>query len=249
MKLRRLRRLKLSRVDLVPRGSNPHSHIELFKREKESSDNESSVAVVRNAKGDAVADKTQDELKAELEKVQTEKATADAELAKARKELAETPAAEVEKAKAEVAKLKAELEKSKDADVRKELDSAKAELVKITKERRTERFEKEAQSFTDLGPAKTIGKLLESADEHFDENSQKAFKQLLASAAKQVEEGALFKRLSEDGGEPQDWQTKLNEAARDRVAKGTSPTVEQAKVKIMEEDPELRKEYQASVRS
>jgi len=241
--------LKLSRVDLVPRGSNPHSHIELFKREKESSDNESSVTIVRNPKEASVADKTQDELKAELEKLQSEKATADAELVKAKKELEETPAAEVEKAQAEVAKLKAELEKSKDADVRKELDDAKAELVKITKERRTERFAKEAEQFSELGPLVKIGKLLELSDEHFDEESQKAFKQLLASAAKQVEEGALFKRLSSEGSEPQGWEAKLDQAARDRVAKGTSPTVEQAKVAIMEQDADLRKEYQASVRS
>ena len=246
MKFKRLRNLKLKRVSLVPRGANQGAHIELFKQQKdsgESSANDSAVASNpdKHAPEVKMADeKTAEELQADLEKLAKERDDAKVESDKIKADLA-----------AEVEKLKGELEAKGKPDVQKQLDETKAELEKIQKAQRAAEFVAKAKDFSDLGSTKEIGSLLEAADTHFDEDQQKTLDTFLKSANEQVSKGLLFKRLSKElDGEADTWEEQLAKAAKERVAKSDGKlTIEQAKVKVMAENPELRKEYQESVRS
>ena len=150
----------------------------------------------------------------------------------------------------EIEDLKAELAKAQANGVQKELAVAKAELAEVHKQRRQAEFLAKAEAYKPLGEASQIASVLLAADEHFTDEEQMALDSLLKASAERVEKGDLFKRLSKDAGdESQSWEDRLAQAARDRVAKGTSSTVEQAKVAIMHEDSDLRKEYADSVRS
>lgn len=291
--MKRLRKLRLTRVDLVPAGANPGAHIKLFKAATKSEDGKQfpasdyayvpeadkpstwklrltsepggqpdprivGAAVAALGKGfrgqtvnvpaDALSSVKTKVLRAwkkahqdmdstqvpEVLKMESESVKVD-ELQKVQKEL--------EEAKSKLA----DAEKAKDAEsksVRKALEDTRAELDAIRKDQRSRDFaEKAKNEYQAIGDAAQIGRILEAADSHFDEADKAAFSTILKSAAEQVEKGSLFKRLSRDAEEPQTWEAKLAQAARDRVAKGQALTVEQAKVQIMSEDKELRREY------
>ena len=197
---------------------------------------------------------TAEELQTQLDALNQEKADREAELETARTEL-ETTQAELEKAKAEGGST--EEGEPADPEIRKELDDAKAaldatnaELVELQKERRTERFAKEAEGYAPLGPPEKVASLLDAADEHFEEGQQETLKALLKGASEQISKGDLFGQFSQPAsGENGTWEDRLLEKARDLVAKGEADTIEQAKVKVMKSDPEIRKEREESVRS
>ena len=256
-KLRRLRRLKVGRVDLVPKGANQFARIELFKRAAASlSAEDRKVREDRDeaAEVDSMGDKkTAEDFQAkveEMEKLQAEVKKTKDELEKTREELAETPKAELDKAQEEVTKLKAELEKSKDADVQKQLDETTAEVVELRKEQREAKFAKAAKPLSTLGSVEEIAEMLADVDESASDKTSEFLNKLLKGIAKQAEESDLFKRLSTGGNDsPTTAEERVNEMARDRVAKGESETIEQAKVAVVEADPELAKELKESVRS
>ena len=159
----------------------------------------------------------------------------------------EAPEAEAElaTAKQRIAELEAEVAKE-ERDLSKELDETKDKLAEIEKERRTERFIAKAKEFSEVGSPERIGKLLEEADENFDEETQKTLAELLKgakAAAKQAEEAGLFKQLSDPQQETEDWEVRLDKAADELMASDSSLTKEQAKVKAMQQNPEIRKEY------
>lgn len=241
--MKRLKKLRLTRVDLVPAGANPGAHIRLFKAAKEAEDGPrdpaGDSANVRNpvktspagVVSNSVKSANPPEVPTMTEPVTAGAPDVQAELDAVKKQLADTEAQLAAAATPD------------ESDVRKDLDATRAELDTLRKAQRASEFVEKARKFSTLGDAEQIGRLLEAADSHFGEDEQKAFSQILKSAAEQVEKGSLFKRLSQDADEPQTWEAKLQEAARDRVAKGDAPTVEQAKVQIMREDKELRREY------
>ena len=141
------------------------------------------------------------------------------------------------------------VEKEKVA-LHKQLEETQGELAEVKKEQRKREFIEKAGEFSELGSADQIGALLEAADEHFGETEQVFLSRLLKGATEQVKKGALFTRLSKDADDaPATWEEKLDRAARERVARGDAKTTEIAKVAIMHEDRELRKERQQSMRS
>lgn len=316
-----LRKLKLSRVDLVPAGANPGAHIALYKAQTKTEDGKafpaSDYAYVPDPEnpskwklrltaepygepdpriiGAAVAAfgkefrgqevqipqsdlsevkrkvlqawlKTHPDLDSAdapeilKEKIMPENQNMDEQSTK--EPGIEELKAEIERLKAENEKLKAELssksddevEKSEteiveDSDVRKELDATKAQLAEMQKAQEFAECVAKAKDYEELGQPKEVAKLLMASDKHFSDDEKALFSQLLKSAKEQVQKGALFSRLSKDVAEPAGWEDRLAEAARDRVAKGDAKTVEQAKVAIMSENNELRKEFTESLRS
>lgn len=196
-------------------------------------------------------EKTAEDLQAELEKAEQAKADAESKLAEAEEKLGGTSEAELEKAREEIAKLKAEAEESGKADVNKKLEDANAEIEKLRKADRRRTFMEKAKTYEHLGKPERIAPLLEAADEHFDDGTRETLEKLLAGAEEQVEKGSLFAQLADPDADPEvTWEDRLEKAAKERVQKSDGDlTLQQAKVQIMNEDAELRREYSESVRS
>lgn len=187
-------------------------------------------------------EKTAEELQTELEKAQ-------ADLAEVRDKLAKTPAAELDTLKQKLADTEAELAEAKgEPDVQKQLADTKAELVDLKKAQRKRDFVVKAEKFKNIGSAERIGKLLDAADQYFEEAERELLDKILAGASEQIEKGALFERFSKDGDDvPATWEERLDTAAAERVSKSDGKlTIEQARVQIMHEDAALRKEYAES---
>lgn len=238
---RLLRRLKLDRVDLVPRGANPEANIMLFKNRNDTSASASTVAAIVTSKEKVMSDT---ELEAKVEELEKQLTDATAERDEAKAKLEETSEAELEAARNRIAELESELEKSDKTDVRKKLDELAAENEKLRKAERRRTFVEKAQTYKDLGDPARIAPLLEEADEHFSEESQKTLVSFLDAASEQVEKGKLFAQLSDPGRESDDWESQLAKAAQERVEKSDGGlTIEQAKTQIMHENAELRDEY------
>jgi hypothetical protein len=251
-----LRRLKLDRVDLVPRGANPEAHIAFYKtsdgtrydsRPDGSPNEENAVS------------KTIEELQTALDEATAARAKADEELEAMTDErddavdkAAATPAAEMEKVEAKLVEAEAALDEARgEPDVQKQLDETKETLAKLEKERRTESFIRKAEKFSELGTPEMIGGLLDAADQHFTEEQQKVLASLLAGAAEQVEKGNLFAQLADPDASPgEGWEERLAKAAAERVTKSEGGlTIEQAKAQIITEDRDLQREHYESVRS
>ena len=321
--LRRLRRLRLSRVDMVPAGANPGAHITLFKddsmRDREDrlrgeinqfakgdqtttslhgwgedwvvyelcgggmDDALIRRAYTSTADGDITFGEPEEVVRQtsyvtktddidppgekppveepivpddqELELLRAKAAEQEAELEKARADLeaAQADVTKLAEVEAELAKVKeddGDTAKAEAAAVRKELDETREALAKIETEQRTATFVAKARQFDGLGKPEEIAPLLMKADEHFTDEEKAKLEGLLKGATEQVAKGALFSQFSQPAKDgPDSWEERLNKAARERVEKGASPTVEQAKVAIMHEDAELRAEYNASARS
>lgn len=164
--------------------------------------------------------------------------------------------AEIARLQAELAKLRAERDKTEEAtersaDIAKQLDDTRTELAQVLKREKFREWISKAQKFSALGKTEHIAHLLAAADEHLEKGDQTFLHSLLAGATERVEKGELFSQLADPDAPPSpaSWEDRLAEAARNRVAKGQSPTVEQAKVTIMNEDDTLRREYSEAMRS
>jgi chromosome segregation ATPase len=249
---RLLRRLKLDRVDLVPAGASPGADIRLFKREKEGgkgpSDHKSTVAPMpeKEEKVAETTEKSPEELQAELDETKQKLEAAESELDETKGKLEGTSEAEVESLKSKLEEKEQELAKAKgEPNVQKELDEAKDEIEKLRKAERRRTFVEKAKAFEKVGPPEKIAPLLEAADEHFSEEDQDTLSKLLKGAVEQIEKGALFAQLADVDAEAEDFETKLEKRAKERVEKSDEKlTIEQAKVEIMREDPDLRRAYQ-----
>jgi len=282
-----LRKLKLNRVDLVPKGANPHARISLAKADTRDEDGEQFPAgdyafvpdednpetwklrltaepggppdpgMVDQAIEVIASDQFSDD---ELPGVKAKILAAWAELNPDEDppdvlkesddmpdETPETP--DVDKITSERDALRAELEKVQKAaeegetEIRKQLDDV------LERERQRE-FIAKAEAYASLGSVERIAGLLGAADKHFGDVEKADLGALLKGAAEQVSKGHLFSQLS-DPAEPEKkgWKDRLDERARDLVAKGVEPTIEQAKVRAMHDNAELRTEYQKQARS
>jgi hypothetical protein len=218
-----LRGLTVDRVDLVPAGANPDAHITLFKQRGPASPENQEVTM--SDKPETPAEEAT-VAKADLDAAQTE-------LAELRKQLDEAKAAETEA-----------------TELRKQLEVTQEDIAKIRAEQREQEFIAKAKEFENLGPVTDIGKLMQAADEHFDDAQKQTLTRLLSGASAQVEKGALFDTFTRPADETADtgWQDRLEKKASELVAAGTVATVELAKQKVMHDDPDIRREYTASVR-
>ncbi len=223
-KFRRLRRLKLDRIDLVDAGANPGAHISLFKREgvrsevSETSDGVTTVpSVATKTKEAPPVDETAEE----------------------------TPDAPVEETPAE------KPETSKDfaaSALRKELQERDEELAELRKEKRMRHFIEKAGDFSTVAEPERLGLLLEEAERVLSDDNQEYLTKILkaAKSASEVESTSkIFEQLSQTEVEDEPWDQKLEKRAKE-VADSQGITIEQAKAKVMTEDPELRAEYQKS---
>ncbi len=165
----------------------------------------------------------------------------------------ETPEAEVTETPAAEAKpepVAAGVEKAEAESIRKELDDAKATIAKMQADARKATFIAKAKTeYAPLGDAEQIATLLMKADEHFNEAERDQLHALLSGAAKRVESGDLFAQFGKGDAESESAEDRLSKAAWEMVEKGEATTIEQAKVKAMKVNPELRKDYQESARS
>lgn len=252
--VRTLRKLNLSRVDLVPKGSNPGAHIALFKEAPESSDatetNSPDSSGPTNSKENPMS-QTATEATA-TEEATTAEATENTE---ATTEVTETTeAAETTEATAEVTtpepalagagveKAEAEtITKAEAEAIRKQNADLTAKVAKMEADARTTEFIAKAEkecSF--IGDPTQTAKWLMLADEHFEKADCDAFETMLKSISEQVEQGNLFGQFAKGDAEATDPETELEKAAAERVAKGDSKTIEQARVAVMDENPALR---------
>ena len=219
---RRLKNLKLDRVDLVAAGANPESHVMLFKHTLESADTGGTLPDNLSKDGN-MSDTGKDAEQVEKDDVVTE--TVDV----------------VEKAEP-VAVTKAEHEA-----IAKQLDEAQAEIAKMRDEQRGREFVELAKSELPNLPvaADKLGGLLLKASDALGEDFSELLK-LLKAADAQNDTAKLFKQLS-DGNEPEaeSFGDRLEKAAKALVEKGDAPTIEQAQSLAMKRNPELRKAYAA----
>lgn len=191
--------------------------------------------------------KTAEELQTELDKATAEKAEAEQRAKDAEAKLAESPSGELEQAKERLAELEAELEKSDDTDVRKRLEKAEAETAKLRKEARERVFVEKAK---ELGAPESFAPVLDEIDEKLSPESQDQIAKLLKANTEQIKKGELFRQLSDpDHQVDESAEVALEKAARERMAKTEGLTIEQAKVQVMEADPDLHRKYAEEQRS
>ncbi len=230
---RKLRRLKLDRVDLVDSGANPGANITLFKHRTESpSAGTRRVHISAVPKETEKVTKTADELQAAHDAEMTESR----ELAAARLTEIEELRADVERTVSEADTDSAEVQKQLD-DVTSRVEKTEIENAELRKADRVRTFIAKAKAY-DL--PEQIAPMLMEADEHFSEDSKQQFDGLLAQAKTEK----LFAQLSDPGAEGEDAATRLQKAAKARVDEGLEPTIEQARVAAVEADSSLREGYE-----
>lgn len=230
-KRRRLRRLRLDRVDGVPAGANPGAYVALHKSEQ-SRTNETGGTI---------------EAMTDAEKVAAEKAAA--EKAAAEKAKAEQEAAEKAKAEAdEAAKAKDDVAKAEREALAKQLADAQAEIAKLREKDDLREYTELAKS--DLGslPEKpeVMGALLRKAKGALDDAEYQTLFRLLKAANAQADTSVLFKQFADENEpESKSIDEQITEKAQALVDAGKAATIEQATVKVLQGSPELRKAYGA----
>lgn len=266
-----LRRLKLGKVALVPRGANPGAHIAIAKNSQlsdqvftvppTSADEETDVDLTKIAEALGL-DKDSDEEAVLAELGKRHDLT---EVGKALKlEGDDVTPERVVKAIEEIegddggdggdgddgdedggdGEQEAAALASKLAKAEERADEQAEEIQKLRKAERTRTFVAKAEEFKPLGRPEIIGSLLDEADEKLSEANQKSLEKILKGAVEQVEAGALFKQLSDPDSQPESFEVRLEKAARELIKDDSKLTIEQAKVKAMHADPDLKKAYQ-----
>lgn len=254
--VRTLRTLKLSRVDLVPKGSNPGAHIALFKEAPESSDATESISPEssgptnskENPMSQTATEATATEEVEATEATETENTEATTEVTETT-EAAETTEATAEVATPEPALAGAGVEKSAPESITKaEADAIRKEnadlAAKVTKmeadARRATFIAKAEEDFGTLGNSVAIGEMLMKAEDAFGENEVNTLNTMLKALTEQAVTGDLFKQFAKGDADATDRETELEKAAAERVEKGESKTIEQARVAVMDANPALR---------
>lgn len=127
--------------------------------------------------------------------------------------------------------------------VRKELDDARDRIAKMERERREQEFIDKAKDLTNLGSAEQTGKLLLDIAESVPSESYQALERMLKSINAQLESNSLFSEVGSTVGDESSLESRIEAAAKELVSKGVAPTIEQATVKVLESNAELRSEY------
>lgn len=231
---RRLRKLRVRRVDLVPAGANPESHVTLAKasappappvRKEDTMTLAENIATLSEDEQSAVEQYVTD-LAAELEAERGRSAAAAEALAKAQASDDEDPDEAVLKGlDPQVADLVRK--------ARTEAAEAKAEAAAVTKAERTRTFKARAGSLVNLsgGPdgdgAERLGEVLEKAEATLDADTYAELERTLIAADTQVTTATdqLTKAIGSDEGATADADVRAVVKARADalVAEGADP--------------------------
>lgn len=139
-------------------------------------------------------------------------------------------------------------EKTARAEETKKAADLAERVEKMEAKERTAEFVAKARDLPNLGGANELGGLLMDISGKVEEATYKNLERLLKAANAQLEKGALFGVRGDPGAEPADddsFDAKVTELAKAKVAAGTSKTIEQAKLDVLREDPQLRSQYRA----
>lgn len=249
--VRNLRKLKLSRVDLVPKGSNPGAHIAFFKDAPEDDATETNSPDSQGQTNSKENPMSQTETTAEVTEAATAEventevteattteateATTDTATEAATEATPELVAAGVEKSEPEpITKEEAEAIRKENAELRADVEKMAAE------KRKAEFIAKAEKDFGSLGNSVAIGEMLMKAEDAFGESEVKTLNTMLKALTEQAETGDLFAQFGKAEDEPTDREAQLETLAKERVEKGESPTIQQARVAVMDAHPELR---------
>jgi len=236
--------LVVDRVDLVDEGANSAAFIKLYKR-KEMETGMDFNEIISKLKPEHA-----EIIQAELAKAKTE---VPEEIAK---ELSDTKA-ELETIKAEFEKFKEEVEKSKEPaqeenfeEILKSLDPAVQKVFKslqaqkeaaeqIAKQLKEQKEEEEA-----IAKAKALKALPVEEDKLVQvvKGVSDDVYEILKSAAKVLEESEIFKEIGKSDAGTIDAWSKIEKKAEE-IAKRDGITVEKAISVVINENPELYKEY------
>jgi len=236
--------LVVDRVDLVDEGANSAAFIKLYKR-KEMETGMDFNEIISKLKPEHA-----EIIQAELAKAKTE---VPEEIAK---ELSDTKA-ELETIKAEFEKFKEEVEKSKEPaqeenfeEILKSLDPAVQKVFKslqaqkeaaeqIAKQLKEQKEEEEA-----IAKAKALKALPVEEDKLVQvvKGVSDDVYEILKSAAKVLEESEIFKEIGKSDADTIDAWSKIEKKAEE-IAKRDGITVEKAISVVINENPELYKEY------
>ena len=122
-----------------------------------------------------------------------------------------------------------------------EADSLRNEIEILKADKREATYIAKAEKdFPTLGNATAIAKMLIAADDSFEKAEADTLRTMLKAFAAQADAGALFEQFGKTDAEPNDREAELEKAAKERVEKGESKTIEQARVAVMDANPALR---------
>lgn len=228
----RLTDLELTRVDRVAAGSNPESHVVLFKSASDYMTDDAPILPDSSSKETSVPDK--DTQPDEVEK--------DAPVADEPQADAASPEQASTDQRSEDTIAKAERD-----EIAKELKEAKDEIAKMRAEQTQREFRDIAKSELPKLPGKSdeVGDILMKAHDALDEDEYKSLFKMLKAANAQADTAEIFKEL---GNPDNDDASKsvaeiVAEKAQALVDSGDAKTLEIAKAKVMKDSPELRKQY------
>lgn len=218
---RKLRNLKLDRVDLVTAGANPGAFVMLHKFD--APDNLEGQMADKPVEAPEAPVKKDDKVSQEAETV----AKADFEaLQKQLQEMADLRKAETDKS-AELAE----------------------RIAKMERERKTAEFVAKARELANMGAASELGLMLLEASEGMSPESYQLLERTLKAANAQVEKGALFATIGRADGEVESWDARLSALAKAKVDAGTAKTRELAIMQVLNENPGLKAEYMSAQRA
>ncbi len=220
---RRLKNLRLDRVDLVTAGANQGAHVNLFKFEDRQIESPSNVKSVDGTLGGMVNDENDDVQEVdEVEKAEV------------------TPKQRVKS----ISKAQIELQKALEAEVQKNLQLAER-VQKMEDERMEAEFIAKAKELDNLGNATELGGLLLAVKKGVADTQFQTLERLLKAANAQMEKGALFSTLGRSETENPTVNDRINELAKAKLTAGTAKTIELAKLDVLHENPDLRAELNA----
>ena len=216
--LRRLRRLKLDRVDLVGAGANPGAYVALHKSDEPRT----------NETGETI--ETMSETSVEVEAVEAVEPVA---------EVTVEPVAEIEPA-AEPELVAA----SRETVTKAEHDAVVEQLAKMQENAELREFTDIAKSELGSLPEKpeAMGALLRKCKSALSESEYQSLFRLLKAANAQTDTSALFAQY----GNPTETdavsvEDQVTAKAKELVESGGAATIEQATLKVLTDSPELRK--------
>lgn len=252
-----LRKLKVTRVDLVPRGDNPDAHIALAKAHPEETTVPPTLPADLAALDQATFDGVLAFLKEAseqaaaalpyLEAHRTEKAAADAEVTKLTKERDDAVA------KANGEETPAPIDKSALSPellaIVEKAEADSAEVAALRKERRADQFTTVAKALPRLhGKPDELGAILEAAEAELPAETYKELERILVAADDKIAKGDLFKEIGGPGGPgAAEAKTKVDTLADELMKSDGDLSKPEAVAKVLDQHPELYGEYTADV--
>lgn len=185
-----------------------------------------------------------------------------AELTKRLEELEKAKAEEVAKAKAEaeeaIAKAKAEAEAAKPlaeqiavlkadaAAAQAELASAKEAIAKAETERQAQRWADIAKSdYAALGAPAELGPMLQAIAAAVPPEHLATLERVLKSANAQLTSSIHMRQIASGMLDENSALARITKMAQTLVDTGAAPTIEQAKLRVLKDRPDLAAEYAA----